>query len=154
LCLPTPVNGTIDGKREISRAYPHWHAAARLELGELLGVDVYHLPAVFGARYPRPLKIGAYQDLAELYPGAELKKIRRWLARWCHSPAYLRALSRGVARYGLDGELAGEIRPIERAHARRELADRRAGKAPAMSTRSSAPSSSRPILRLPGRAAP
>ena len=96
----------------------------------MLGIDAEHPPRVFLGDKPKPLKIGVHLDLIARFPGAKPAKVRRWLARWTHSRRYLEAIAKGIARYDLDGGVAGEISELEHAHARQSLEQCNKGKKP------------------------
>src|SRR4029078_7078788 len=98
LRLPTPLNATIDGKRETGRAHPRqptFLEHMRRQLAGVLGAGIEDLPLVFHASAPKPLKIGAYQDLLERFPEATPRALHSWIRQWCQSRQYLAELDRG-----------------------------------------------------------
>jgi sRNA-binding protein len=100
------------------------HERARLahlrDLAKVLNVDLVDLPPVF--LNPMPLQIGTYRALRARYPGAKAKPLGRWLAHWCRSRTYLEMIVAGAVRYDVEGQPAGEITELERAHAQAQLA--------------------------------
>jgi ProP effector len=70
----------------------------------------------------RPLKNGVREELYDAAAHISHRRISAALARYCRSPAYLKAVKEGVARIGLDGEPAGEVTATEAEAAHKQLA--------------------------------
>ncbi len=74
-------------------------------------------PACFSRTHPQPLKIGLGEELMALagaHPAlADLTRtrIRRALKVYTGASAYRKALAKGGPRYGLDGQVTGEVKP-------------------------------------------
>ncbi len=122
------------------------------ELAGVLGVAIDEMAPVFRTSAPRPLKIGAYHDLLERYPGADITGLKRWLRQWCGSLQYLRAIDAGTTRHDLDGLEAGRISAVARAQARVGLERHRRRREGVVAPSAGGSVSSRPgrpVLRLP-----
>ncbi|CAG0962279.1 hypothetical protein RHDC4_00762 [Rhodocyclaceae bacterium] len=75
----------------------------------------------------RPLKIGIRDDLLAAHPGRiSAKTAYQLLGTHTKQPSYLAAIVKGGPRYGLNGEVAGEVTEKERAWAIERLAALRA----------------------------
>jgi ProP effector len=82
-------------------------------------------PALF-AGAPKPLKLRIQADIQEQAPGLFTKQaLSAFLRRYTGTTAYLAAIARGGARFGLDGEPSGELSEEHRRIAAEELARRR-----------------------------
>jgi sRNA-binding protein len=90
-------------------------AANSAQAQELIRALAELFPAVFiadGWKPHRPLKLGIHQvDRGVLLPD-ECHAVFR---RYCSRLTYQKALASGGSRYGLDGELAGEVTPEQMA---------------------------------------
>jgi sRNA-binding protein len=81
-------------------------------------------PACFSRSAPKPLKIGLGEEvmaLAGVHPAlADLSRtpIRRALKVYTGAAAYRKALAKGGPRYGLDGQVTGEVTPEQQTFAR------------------------------------
>jgi sRNA-binding protein len=81
-------------------------------------------PACFSRSAPKPLKIGLGEEvmaLAGVHPAlADLSRtqIRRALKVYTGASAYRKALAKGGPRYGLDGQVTGEVTPEQQVIAR------------------------------------
>jgi sRNA-binding protein len=83
-------------------------------------------PALF-AGVPRPLKLRIQVDIQEQAPGVFTKQeLSTFLRRYTATTAYLVAIAKGTARFGLDGAPSGELSDEHRRVAVEELARRRA----------------------------
>jgi hypothetical protein len=87
---------------QTSDAVVHARMGALVMLRELA-------PAVFDIEYPKPLAIGAREELVAL--GMDDDAVKAALAWWCSRPAYRAALARGGRRHDLNGHPAGEVSP-------------------------------------------
>ena len=76
-------------------------------------------PAAFpGKGKPaRPLAIGVDKALLWAWPDMAKAIVHEFMAVYCGSPAYLRAIKAGGSRYRLDGESEGEVSADQQAHA-------------------------------------
>jgi hypothetical protein len=101
---------------------PREHASALHFLAIALGVGADALPGIFSGCVPLPLKIGIDADLRERFPTANPTALGRWLKYWTGTDAYLAAVAAGGNRFGIDGEVAGEIAETDVEHARERLA--------------------------------
>ncbi len=70
----------------------------------------------------RPLKNGVREELYDAAAQISHRRISAALARYCRSPAYLKAVEEGASRIGLDGEPAGQVTATEAEAARKQLA--------------------------------
>ena len=81
-------------------------------------------PQTFNRGGPQPLKVGVYADaLAALGDTVQLRDLKSALGAYTSNARYLRALSAGACRVGLDGKPAGTVTPEDEAVARRRLAE-------------------------------
>lgn len=70
----------------------------------------------------RPLKNGVREELYDAAAHISHRRISAALARYCRSPAYLKAVKEGAARIGLNGEPTGQVTATEAEAARKQLA--------------------------------
>jgi sRNA-binding protein len=81
-------------------------------------------PACFSRSAPQPLKIGLGEELlalAGVHPAlAELSRTQlRWALKvYTGAAAYRKALAKGGPRYGLEGQVTGEVTPEQQTFAR------------------------------------
>jgi sRNA-binding protein len=76
------------------------------------------------SRNRQPLKLGVHVDaLAALEGRISARQLHSALRAYTSGASYLRALSTGACRLGLDGKPAGTVIPEEEAVAKRRLAD-------------------------------
>ncbi len=94
----------------------------RAEFASILRTDPERLPAVFGGRRPRALKVGIFFDIVAVYPSADSKRLRDWLGRYTSAKPYLWRLALGTHRHDLAGVETGRIDEDARQRARRRLA--------------------------------
>jgi ProP effector len=97
-----------------------WRAAATATIALLAA----RFPACFALdhRRRRPLKIGIYEELrAALGDDIDQPALRTALRHYTAAPGYLRSLTEGAARLGLDGAPAGTVGADQAARATREL---------------------------------
>jgi ProP effector len=81
-------------------------------------------PQTFSRNGPRPLKVGVYADaLAALGDAVQPRDLQSALRAYTSNARYLRALSAGACRVGLDGKPAGTVTPEDEAVARARLAE-------------------------------
>ena len=81
-------------------------------------------PQTFDRNGPRPLKVGVYADvLAALGDAVQPRDLQPALRAYTSNARYLRALSAGACRVGLDGKPAGTVTSEDEAVARRRLAE-------------------------------
>src|SRR6516165_10036390 len=81
-------------------------------------------PQTFDRNGPRPLKVGVYADvLAALGDAVQPRDLQPALRAYTSNARYLRALSAGACRVGLDGKPAGTVTPEVEAVAKRRLTE-------------------------------
>jgi len=81
-------------------------------------------PQTFDRDGPRPLKVGVYADvLAALGDAVQPRDLQSALRAYTSNARYLRALSAGACRVGLDGKPAGTVTPEDEAVAKKRLAE-------------------------------
>ena len=81
-------------------------------------------PQTFNRGGPQPLKVGVYADaLAALGDTVQLRDFKSALGAYTSNARYLRALSAGACRVGLDGKPAGTVTPEDEAVAKKRLAE-------------------------------
>lgn len=95
---------------------------------ELLSGDLRRMySCVLSSSARKPLKVGIRDDIMAAHVGhVSAKTVYRLLGWHTAQPAYLAALMKGGPRYGLNGEIAGEVTEMERAWALECLAKRQA----------------------------
>lgn len=81
------------------------------------------------AAYPvfrdaQPLAIGIDKAIMAVHPEIDKDALRRALNRHTASTKYLKSVASGGARFGLDGQPAGDITPEQQAHANQTIKDR------------------------------
>ena len=88
-------------------------------------------PQTFNRGGPQPLKVGVYADaLAALGDTVQLRDLKSALGAYTSNARYLRALSAGACRVGLDGNPAGTVTAEDEAVAKARLAELVKGIAP------------------------
>ena len=98
--------------------------ARRAEIGATIKLLCERFPQSFNRRGPQPLKVGVYGDvLAALGDAVQPRDLQSALRAYTSNARYLRALSAGACRVGLDGKPAGTVTPEDEAVARRRLAE-------------------------------
>jgi len=81
-------------------------------------------PQTFDRDGPRPLKVGVYADvLAALGDAVQPRDLQSALRAYTSNARYLRALSGGACRVGLDGKPAGTVTPEAETVAKKRLAE-------------------------------
>jgi ProP effector len=81
-------------------------------------------PQTFDRNGPPPLKVGVYADvLAALGDAVQPRDLQSALRAYTSNARYLRALSAGACRVGLDGKPAGTVTPEDEAVAKKRLAE-------------------------------
>ena len=99
-------------------------AAKRARIASVIKLLCERFPQTFSRRAPKPLKVGVYADiLAALGDTVQLRDLKSALGAYTSNARYLRALTGGAPRIGLDGKPAGTVTPEEEAVARRRLAE-------------------------------
>jgi sRNA-binding protein len=73
-----------------------------------------------------PLVYGVHRQIAE-EQGLTVAEVQSALAFWINGVRYVTAITRGGARYGLDGKTDGVVTDAEAAEARERLAVRKPG---------------------------
>lgn len=97
------------------------HATLMTGLAAALGAAVGDIPVVFAGLSPKPLAIGLHEALLAGYPNADAALLSPWLATWTTTAPYLYRVSMGGPRYGLDGQLCGEVTKAGKWHAKLRL---------------------------------
>ena len=99
-------------------------AAKRARISSVIKLLCERFPQTFSRRAPKPLKVGVYADvLAALGDTVQLRDLKSALGAYTSNARYLRALTVGAPRIGLDGKPAGTVTPEDEAVARRRLAE-------------------------------
>ena len=95
---------------------------------EIVGLLCAQFPDAFsGTEQPRPLKIGIHADVVAALGGkVKSREVRSALAVFASRPGYLRSLTAGTQRFGIDGQPPGTVTPEEAAHAQARLGANRA----------------------------
>src|SRR6516164_8596469 len=98
--------------------------ARRARTAAIIELLCDRFPQTFNRNGPRPLKVGVYADvLAALGDAVQPRDLQSALRAYTSNARYLRALSAGACRVGLDGGPAGTVTPEDEAVARRRLAE-------------------------------
>src|SRR6516162_11725522 len=98
--------------------------ARRARTGAIIELLCDRFPQTFNRNAPKPLKVGVYADvLAALGDTVQLQDLKSALGAYTSNARYLRALTGGAPRIGLDGKPAGTVTPEDEAVARRGLAE-------------------------------
>jgi ProP effector len=95
-------------------------------IGAVISLLCDNFPQTFsrGEQHPRPLKVGVYADaLAALGGAIQPRDLKSALRAYTSRASYLRALTAGAPRVGIDGESAGAVTPDEEAVAKVRLAE-------------------------------
>ena len=99
-------------------------AARRARIRATIKLLYEQFPQAFCRRAPVPLKVGIYADtLAAVNGAVEPGNLKSALRAYTSSARYLRALSAGAHRVGLDGSPAGTVTAEDEASAKARLAD-------------------------------
>jgi ProP effector len=100
------------------------NAARRARIAAVIKLLCDRFPQTFSRRGPRPLKIGIYADvLAALSDATAPRDLKSALRAYTSNAGYLRALSAGAPRVGLDGNQAGTVTVQDEAVAKERLSD-------------------------------
>ena len=75
-------------------------------------------------RDAQPLAIGIHKAIMAAHPEIDKGALRTTLQRHTASTKYLKSVASGGARYGLDGQPAGDITPEQQARANQAIKDR------------------------------
>jgi ProP effector len=98
--------------------------ARRARVAATIKLLCERFPQTFSRRDPRPLKIGMHADLRAALDGTvEPRDLKSALAGYTSSARYLRTLSAGASRIGLDGKPAGTVAAEVEAVAKARLAE-------------------------------
>ena len=98
--------------------------ARRARIAAVIELLCDRFPQTFSRRSPQPLKVGVYADaLAALGDTVQLRDLKSALGAYTSNARYLRALSAGACRVGLDGKPAGTVTPEDEAVAKKRLAE-------------------------------
>ena len=99
-------------------------AARRARIRATIKLLYEQFPQAFCRRAPVPLKVGIYADtLAAVNGAVEPGNLKSALRAYTSNARYLRALSAGAHRVGLDGSPAGTVTAEDEAAAKARLAD-------------------------------
>ena len=101
-------------------------AAGRARIDAVIRLLCDSFPQTFSCRrqHPQPLKVGVYADaLAALGAAIQPRDLKSALRAYTSRASYLRALTAGAPRVGIDGESAGAVTPDEEAVAKVRLAE-------------------------------
>ena len=105
--------------------------ARRARIAAVIKSLCERFPQTFNRNGPRPLKVGVYADaLAALGDAVQPRNLQSALRAYTSNARYLRALSAGACRVGLDGNAAGMATPEDEAVAKARLAELAKGTAP------------------------
>ena len=100
------------------------NAARRARTAAVIKSLCERFPQTFSRHSPRPLKVGVYADaLAALGDTVQLRDLKSALGAYTSNARYLRALTTGAPRIGLDGKPAGTVTPEEEAVAKKRLSE-------------------------------
>ena len=98
--------------------------ARRARIAATIELLCDRFPETFSRREPQPLKVGVHADLLAALDGmVEPRDLKSALAGYTSSARYLRTLSAGASRIGLDGKPAGTVAPEVEAVAKARLAE-------------------------------
>jgi ProP effector len=105
--------------------------AKRARIGAVIKLLCDQFPHTFSLHDPQPLKIGVHEELVvtlgDAVPAPDLQFALR---AYTSTARYLRGLSAGARRIGLDGTLGDTVTPEDEAVAKRRLANSTIGAAP------------------------
>src|SRR6516162_94454 len=105
--------------------------ARRARIAAVIALLCDRFPQTFDRNGPRPLKVGVYADaLAALGDAVQPRELQSALRAYTSNVRYLRALSAGACRVGLDGNAAAMVTPEDAAVAKARLAELAKGTAP------------------------
>jgi ProP effector len=82
-------------------------------------------PKAFNFKDPKPLKLNIEQDIFRVESPFSRRLIRKVIACYVRTTAYLKSIAREDGRYDLQGERAGEVRQVEKDHALQQLKQRK-----------------------------
>jgi ProP effector len=100
------------------------NAARRARIAAVIELLCDRFPQTFNRNAPRPLKVGLHIDLlAALGDAVQPRDLKSALGAYTGNARYLRALTAGAPRIGLDGKPAGTVTPEDEAVARKRLAE-------------------------------
>ena len=98
--------------------------ARRARIAATIELLCDRFPETFSRREPQPLKVGVHADLLAALDGmVEPRDLKSALAGYTSNARYLRALSAGACRVGLDGNPAGTVTAEDEAVAKARLAE-------------------------------
>ena len=132
--------------------------ARRARIAATIELLCDRFPETFSRREPQPLKVGVHADLLAALDGTvEPRDLKSALAGYTSSVRYLRTLSAGASRIGLDGKPAGTVAPEVEAVAKTRLAEVAKATAPrakVVPTKGSKPPARTPTAENSKRPAP
>jgi ProP effector len=100
--------------------------ARRARIVAIIELLCGRFPQTFNRRGSQPLKVGVYGDvLAALGEAVQPRDLQSALRAYTSNAGYLRALTTGASRVGLDGKPAGTVTPEDEAVAKAKLADKK-----------------------------
>src|SRR6516162_5913 len=98
--------------------------ARRARIASIIELLCNRFPQAFSRRAPQPLKVGVYGDaLAALGDAVQSRDLQSGLRAYTSNGGYLRALTAGTPRIGLDGNPSGTVTPEDEAVAKGRLAE-------------------------------
>jgi ProP effector len=98
--------------------------ARRARIAAIIELLCNQFPRTFSCSGPQPLKVGVYADvLAALGDAVQPRDLQSALRAYTSNGRYLRALTAGTPRIGLDGKPAGTVTPEDEAVAKARLAE-------------------------------
>jgi ProP effector len=106
-------------------------AAKRARIGDVIKLLCDRFPHTFSLHDPQPLKVGVRAEvMAALGDTLPPRDLQSALRAYTSTASYLRTLTAGAHRIGLDGNLADTVTPEDQAVAKKRLAGSKAGVAP------------------------
>lgn len=124
-CTPAPAEAEAPKKKKRKNNPPKPKKAPRPELptGKVKRTKILteNWPALFDRKNLRPLQVGIFDVLMAdvLARGLDIsiRQMHLGLVHWTKRPAYIKCISEGGMRYGIDGQPAGEVSEEHQAHA-------------------------------------
>ena len=115
---------TVTGDRSTITRTSMTDTGRRARMRAVIKLLCEQFPQAFSRRVPRPLKVGIYADALAAFGGTvEARDLKSALRAYTSDVRYLRTLSAGADRVGLDGSPAGTVTPEDEAVAKTRLAD-------------------------------
>ena len=98
--------------------------ARRARIAAVIELLCDRFPQTFNRNAPRPLKVGVYADvLTALGDAVQPRDLQSALRAYTSNARYLRAISVGAPRIGLDGKPVGTVTSEDEAVAKKRLVD-------------------------------